>query len=60
MCRLRPSWRRPSVAGSWLGGFRIAAKASDRAVSYGVRVNPPKSERAAFEEGDRVIVLADD
>jgi voltage-gated potassium channel Kch len=41
-------------------GFRIAAKASDRVASYGVRVNPPKSERAAFAEGDRVIVLADD
>jgi hypothetical protein len=41
-------------------GFRIASKASDRVASYGVRVNPPKSERAAFAEGDRVIVLADD
>jgi voltage-gated potassium channel Kch len=41
-------------------GYRLAAqqKAADKA--YGVRVNPPKSELVTFEDGDRVIVIAEE
>jgi hypothetical protein len=40
-------------------GFRVAAGAEDPAGQFGVRVNPPKSERVALADGDRVIVLAE-
>lgn len=39
-------------------GFRRAALAEDAAQGFGVRINPPKSERLSFVEEDRVIVLA--
>jgi len=41
-------------------GYRLRAMAGDAAKSYGVSVNPDKSERATFAEGDRVIVLAEE
>lgn len=41
-------------------GYRIAADASDSAMRYGVRLNPPKSEPITFAEGDRIIVVAED
>lgn len=41
-------------------GYRVQAHAFDPARSYGVRINPRKSERVTFAPGDRVIVLAED
>ena len=41
-------------------GYRIAAKARSSAESYGVTVNPKKTDRFTFAAGDRVIVLAQD
>jgi len=41
-------------------GYRVAAVSRDVANSYGVRVNPLKTDTITFEPGDRVIVLADD
>ncbi len=41
-------------------GYREAAGAEDPGREFGVRVNPPKSERLKLGEGDRVIVLAED
>jgi Trk K+ transport system NAD-binding subunit len=41
-------------------GLRLAAGAEDPAHDFGVRINPAKSERVTFGEGDRVIVLAED
>ena len=40
-------------------GYRRAADSDDPGRDYGVRVNPPKSERIAVAPGDRVIVLAE-
>jgi voltage-gated potassium channel Kch len=40
-------------------GYRVAAFARDASQSYGVRVNPRKSERISFAPGDKVIVLAE-
>jgi voltage-gated potassium channel Kch len=40
-------------------GYRLRALAGDAARAYGVRVNPPKSERVSLGEGDRIIVLAE-
>jgi len=40
-------------------GYRVKAQSGDAAQAYGVRVNPKKSERVTFAEGDRVIVLAE-
>ena len=37
-------------------GYRIHARAFDPAASYGVKLNPKKSERVAFAPEDRVIV----
>ena len=39
-------------------GVRIAAAAGDATREYGIRVNPPKSERFTPSHGDRAIVLA--
>jgi ion channel POLLUX/CASTOR len=39
-------------------GYRLAAQVSSPEHAYGVEVNPKKSARVAFAEGDRVIVLA--
>jgi len=41
-------------------GYRRAALAADAGANYGVRVNPPKSERITLGAGDQVIVVADD
>lgn len=40
-------------------GFRLAAAADDPAGGFGVRINPPKSQRVALGSGDRVVVLAE-
>jgi voltage-gated potassium channel Kch len=40
-------------------GYRIAARMSSPEQAYGVEVNPKKSDRVAFADGDRVIVLAE-
>lgn len=40
-------------------GYRIAAKSSSSVEAYGVVVNPTKSEKISFTEGDRIIVLSD-
>lgn len=39
-------------------GYRIRAESGDAGRSYGVHVNPPKSGEITLDEGDRVIVLA--
>lgn len=41
-------------------GYRRLADAGDAAKSYGVVVNPDKSELVTFTERDRIIVLAED
>lgn len=40
-------------------GYRLRALASDAARSYGVVVNPARSDRVTFSESDRIIVLAE-
>ena len=40
-------------------GYRVKAEAGDPRMSYGVRLNPAKSRRIEFVEGDKVIVLAE-
>jgi voltage-gated potassium channel Kch len=40
-------------------GYRVAALAKDASASFGVRVNPPKSERVTLGGADRVVVLAE-
>ena len=40
-------------------GYRVKAEAGDPRKSYGVRLNPAKSRRIEFGEGDKVIVLAE-
>jgi ion channel POLLUX/CASTOR len=40
-------------------GYRIAANAYDARASYGVTVNPKKSEKITFSAEDKVIVLAE-
>ena len=40
-------------------GYRVKAEAGDPRKSYGVRLNPTKSRRIEFAEGDKVIVLAE-
>jgi len=39
-------------------GYRVASKARDAREGYGVVVNPRKSDRIVFEEGDGIIVLS--
>jgi voltage-gated potassium channel Kch len=41
-------------------GYRIAAEAENAANDYGVLLNPPKSNRVTYREGDRVIVVAEE
>jgi hypothetical protein len=41
-------------------GYRLAAYADDPAADFGVRINPPKSERVALDGADKVVVLAED
>ena len=40
-------------------GYRLAADARDGSKAYGVHLNPPKSAKISFVEGDKLIVLAD-
>jgi voltage-gated potassium channel Kch len=40
-------------------GYRVEAEADDPSKNYGVHLNPDKSRRITFAEGDRVIVLAE-
>lgn len=41
-------------------GYRKASLGRDSSAAYGVRTNPPKSERATFGPDDKVIVVAED
>jgi voltage-gated potassium channel Kch len=41
-------------------GYRLERYATDSSRAYGVRVNPPKSEMVTFQDGDKLIVLAED
>jgi voltage-gated potassium channel Kch len=47
------------VRGETAIGYRIQAEAQD-APSYGVRLNPKKTEQISMAPGDRIIVLAED
>lgn len=40
-------------------GYRVKSQANDAEKSYGVHVNPKKSESVTFAQGDKVIVLAE-
>jgi ion channel POLLUX/CASTOR len=40
-------------------GYRILARADDKAAGYGVVLNPRRDSRIAFSRGDRVVVLAE-
>lgn len=41
-------------------GYRQVAQSGNASLSYGVHVNPKKSETVCFEEPDKVIVLAEE
>lgn len=41
-------------------GYRIARHAHDAEHSYGVRLNPLKTDTVTFDPGDRIVVLAED
>lgn len=41
-------------------GYRLHHQAENPAESFGVRVNPKKSEQVTFSEGDTIIVLAEE
>ncbi len=41
-------------------GYRLERYQDDASRAYGVRVNPSKSETVTFQDGDRIIVLAED
>jgi hypothetical protein len=40
-------------------GYRVKAEAGNPHETYGVHLNPDKSQQVTFTEGDRVIVLAE-
>jgi hypothetical protein len=40
-------------------GYRLKARASDAQSGYGVVINPKKSAKVTFAEGDTVVVLAE-
>ena len=40
-------------------GYRLKAEEGDPNTSYGVHLNPKKSQRITFTEQDRLIVLAE-
>jgi len=40
-------------------GYRLERESGDSARSYGVHINPKKSERVTFVPGDKIIVLAE-
>jgi ion channel POLLUX/CASTOR len=41
-------------------GYRLMKYADDKERGYGVNVNPRKSEKHSFGDGDKIIVLAED
>lgn len=41
-------------------GYRRVALASDKEQGYGVRLNTDKREKVVFEDGDQLVVLAED
>lgn len=41
-------------------GYRIAAHAHNAEESYGLRLNPPKTDQLTFAPDDRIVVLAED
>lgn len=41
-------------------GYRIRSESGDPAKSYGVHVNPKKSDTITLSDGDKIIVLADE
>lgn len=41
-------------------GYRLCSEAYDSGKSYGVHVNPLKTERLKFSDGDKIIVIAED
>jgi hypothetical protein len=41
-------------------GYRLMEHADDKTRGYGVNVNPRKSEKHAFTEHDKIVVLAED
>jgi ion channel POLLUX/CASTOR len=47
------------IRGEVAVGYRLKAEAANPHKSYGVRLNPDKSQRVTFTEDDRVIVLAE-
>ena len=40
-------------------GWRLAAQEDEPGRRYGVRLNPSKTERIRFTDGDRIVVLAE-
>jgi predicted P-loop ATPase len=40
-------------------GYRIMRYSQDESKMYGVNINPRKSEKIRFEEGDKIIVLGE-
>ena len=40
-------------------GYRVLARANDKAAGYGVSLNPSRDARISFTRGDRVVVLAE-
>ena len=54
------SWIRARRRGETAIGYQIAEHAHDSGDSYGVYLNPLKSEVLTFAQGDRIIVLDDD
>jgi voltage-gated potassium channel Kch len=41
-------------------GYRLEAEAGDAARSYGIHINPKKSEMVTFGENDKIIVIAEE
>ena len=41
-------------------GYRLRAQATEADKAYGVVVNPDKSNKLTFADGDRIIVIAED
>jgi len=41
-------------------GYRIIADAFNPVNTYGVKINPAKSEMLTFTDGDCIIVMAED
>lgn len=41
-------------------GYRLKSKSHDSSASYGVVVNPDKSKKVYFNEGDKIIVLSEE